>query len=78
MDICDISKMPIVGEVYAVPNDITWELEKLTCVIIEENPEISNMLGSRAIHAYFASPIEEENIHTHKNGTKYYSIKTYA
>lgn len=80
MDVCDARKLPVVGEVYVVPNDATWEPERLTCVLIQEVPDIANMMGvEHAYFVYFASPDEKDNIHElTPGGVKYYCIKTYA
>ena len=75
---CDIAQLPKLGEEFMVPNSETWEMEKLTAVKLEEDAEMSESVGTRILHVYFASPEDADNVHTTKDGVKFYSIKTYA
>lgn len=79
MRVTDINKIPAVGEEMAVPNESTWDLEKLLVVAIQDDPAGANMLHvERVAHVYFQSPEAEDNVHRLPNGTPYYTIRTYA
>ena len=60
MDICDAKQLPEIGGVYAVPNDVTWEPERLTCVFIEEQPELASMMEVEHVYfVYLANNMQE-------------------
>jgi hypothetical protein len=44
MRVTDISKIPAVGDTMAVPNESTWDLEKLLVVAIQEDPTTARMM----------------------------------
>ncbi len=79
MRVTDISKIPAVGDTMAVPNESTWDLEKLLVVAIQEDPTTARMMHvTRVAHVYFQSPEAQDNVNILPNGTPYYTIRTYA
>lgn len=79
MILADINKLPVLGEVMAVPNSQTWDLEKLVVVAFQEDPTTARMMSKdRCVHVFFKSVEEKDNVHLLPNGTKYYTIRTYA
>ena len=79
MRVTDISKIPAVGDTMAVPNESTWDLEKLLVVAIQEDPTTARMMHvARVAHVYFQSPEAQDNVNILPNGTQYYTIRTYA
>jgi hypothetical protein len=79
MRVTDISKIPAVGDTMAVPNESTWDLEKLLVVAIQEDPTTARMMHvDRVAHVYFQSPEVQDNVNILPNGIQYYTIRTYA
>ena len=79
VQITDIKDLPNIGEICMVPDESTWEPQKLSVVdMIEDNDLARLMERVKVVHVFFASPDEDENINTSPSGKKYLTIRTYG
>lgn len=79
LQLADIKDIPNIGEICMVPDESTWDPQKLSVADIIEDTDMARLMErERVAHVFFASPDDEENVNTSPNGKKYLTIRTYG